>query len=68
MPFRLGPAELGLILLIILMVFGVGRLPQVGAALGKTIRAFKGASSEDEEEEIPKHKRRPKRKTAPRTA
>ena len=51
MPFKLGPMELGLILLIILMVFGVGKLPQVGASLGKAIRSFKqGAAGGDEEE------------------
>jgi len=66
---KLGPLELGLILLIILMVFGVGKLPQVGAALGKSIRAFKqGTSGEDEEEEAPKRKKRAKKKVTPKTA
>jgi sec-independent protein translocase protein TatA len=32
MPFKLGPLELVLILVVILVVFGVGKLPQVGAA------------------------------------
>ena len=69
MPFKLGPLELGLILLIILMVFGVGKLPQVGAALGKSIRAFKQGTSGEDEEETPKRKKRVnKRKTAPKTA
>ena len=46
-----GPLEIGLILVIILIVFGVGKLPQVGAALGKSINAFKkGQKGEDEEE------------------
>ena len=49
---RLGPWEIALILVIILIVFGVGKLPQVGSALGKGIRSFKKAQSgEDEEEE-----------------
>ena len=49
MPFRVGPWEIGLILLIILIVFGVGKLPQVGEALGKGIRSFrKGQQGEDE--------------------
>lgn len=48
---RLGPLEIGLILIIILIVFGVGKLPQVGQALGKSIREFnKARSGEDEEE------------------
>ncbi len=45
MPFRLGPWEIGLILIIILLVFGVGKLPQVGGAIGKGIRAFRKAQS-----------------------
>ena len=52
MPFRMGPWEIGLILVIILIVFGVGKLPQVGGAIGKGFRAFKkGQSGEEEEEE-----------------
>jgi sec-independent protein translocase protein TatA len=48
---KLGAMELGIILLIILMVFGVGKLPQVGASLGKAIRGFKqGASGEGEQD------------------
>ncbi len=50
-----GPLEIGLILVIILIVFGVGKLPQVGGAIGRSIRNFKKAQSgEDEEEEKPK--------------
>lgn len=50
--FRMGPWEIGLILVIILIVFGVGKLPQVGSALGKGLRSFKkGQAGEDEEEE-----------------
>ena len=41
MPFHLGPWEIGLILLIILIVFGVGKLPQIGSALGQGIRGFR---------------------------
>jgi sec-independent protein translocase protein TatA len=47
-----GVWEIVLILVIILIIFGVGKLPQVGGAIGKGIRAFKkGQSGEDEEEE-----------------
>jgi sec-independent protein translocase protein TatA len=46
----MGPWEIGLILVVILIVFGVGKLPQVGGALGKGLRAFKrGQHGEDEE-------------------
>ena len=52
MPFRMGPWEIGLILVIILIVFGVGKLPQVGSSLGKGMRAFrKGQQGEDIDEE-----------------
>jgi sec-independent protein translocase protein TatA len=45
-----GPVEIGLILLIILIVFGAGKLPQVGSALGKTIREFRKASRDDDDD------------------
>ncbi len=41
----LGTSEIILILLIVLIVFGAGKLPEVGAGLGKAIRNFKRASS-----------------------
>lgn len=46
----IGPMEIGLILLVVLLVFGAGKLPQVGAALGKSIREFRKASHGDYEE------------------
>jgi sec-independent protein translocase protein TatA len=49
----MGPWEIGLILVIILIVFGVGKLPQVGSALGKGMRAFrKGQQGEDDLEDV----------------
>jgi sec-independent protein translocase protein TatA len=47
----LGPMEVGLILVIIMIVFGVGELPQVGKEPGKGLRDFKkySAGAEDEE-------------------
>lgn len=52
---KLGPLELVLILVIILTVFGAGKLPQIGGAIGKGLRAFRKAQSgEDEEEATPK--------------
>jgi sec-independent protein translocase protein TatA len=66
----LGPMELVIILLIVVMIFGVGKLPQIGSAIGKSIRAFKSSqASDDEEEETPKPKKRRvvKKKTAAET-
>lgn len=51
MPFRLGPLEIGLILVIVLIVFGVGKLPQIGGAIGKAMREFRKARAGDENEE-----------------
>jgi sec-independent protein translocase protein TatA len=61
MPFKLGPLEIVLILVIILVIFGVGKLPQVGAAIGKSIRAFKEGQSGEEEEEARKPRRKVKK-------
>ncbi len=47
MPFHLGPLELGIVLVIILMVFGVGRLPMVGAQLGKGLKALRNEMNVD---------------------
>ena len=47
-----GIGELIIILVIILIVFGAGKLPQIGDALGRSIRNFKRASSGTEEVEV----------------
>jgi sec-independent protein translocase protein TatA len=45
---RIGPLELVIILGIILLIFGVGRISKVGGELGKGIRAFRdGLSGKD---------------------
>ena len=60
---KMGPLEIGLIVLVILIVFGVGKLPQVGGAIGKGLRAFrKGQAGEDEEEEEEQPKRKATKK------
>ena len=65
---RPGPLEIGLILVIILIVFGVGKLPQVGEAFGKGIRSFKrGASGESEGEKEAKAEEKTKKKTTRKT-
>jgi sec-independent protein translocase protein TatA len=48
MPFigNIGPGELLLLLIIILVIFGPGRLPEIGQAVGKGIREFRKASSD----------------------
>jgi sec-independent protein translocase protein TatA len=46
---QIGPLELIIVLVIALLVLGPGRLPDVGAALGKSIREFRKATSEVQE-------------------
>jgi sec-independent protein translocase protein TatA len=46
---HLGPLELGLILVLVLFIFGVGRLPELGGLVNKGIREFRKAQSEAEE-------------------
>jgi sec-independent protein translocase protein TatA len=43
---NIGPVELVIILVIALLILGPGKLPDVGAALGKSIREFRKASSD----------------------
>ena len=52
--FNFGTNELILILVIALVVFGPGKLPDVGKAIGKSIKEFKGAvNGTDKQEESP---------------
>lgn len=64
MPFRMGPWEIGLILIIILIIFGVGKLPQVGGAIGKGLRAFKQGQRGESDEEVEKEEELKPRKIA----
>ena len=52
--FGIGMPELIIILVIILIIFGAGKLPEIGAGMGKAIRNFKGATDEDEKKEAEK--------------
>ncbi len=44
--FGLGASELFVILIIILIIFGAGKLPDIGSGIGKAIRNFKTAIQE----------------------
>ena len=44
----IGLPEILVILVIVVIIFGVGKLPEIGGALGKGIREFKKSSSEVE--------------------
>lgn len=47
--FGVGPSELIIILVLALIIFGPGKLPEVGKAIGRSIKEFKAASSPVEE-------------------
>lgn len=46
--FGIGMPELIIILVIILIIFGAGKLPEIGAGMGKAIKNFKSATNEAE--------------------
>jgi sec-independent protein translocase protein TatA len=48
----LGFGELIILLIIVLLVFGAGKLPQIGDALGKSIKNFKRAASSKDEIDV----------------
>lgn len=50
--FGIGMPELIIILVIILIIFGAGKLPEIGSALGKGIRNFKKSSHEPNEIDV----------------
>ncbi|HNR13344.1 MAG TPA: twin-arginine translocase TatA/TatE family subunit [Thermodesulfobacteriota bacterium] len=47
-----GMSELLIILVIVLIIFGAGKLPEIGSGLGKGMRNFKKAVSGDADEEM----------------
>lgn len=50
MPFGLGWPELTIILVIVLVIFGAGRVPEIGRALGRGIKEFRGSVSDVKDE------------------
>ncbi|MEK6684603.1 MAG: twin-arginine translocase TatA/TatE family subunit [Nitrospirota bacterium] len=57
--FGLGLPEVIVILVIVLIVFGVGKLPDIGSGLGKAIRGFKKGMSEPGEADVTSKKNTP---------
>ncbi len=51
---HIGMGELIFIFLIILILFGAGKLPEIGSALGKALKEFKKAGKDEEEPKVGK--------------
>ncbi len=51
--FGLGISELLVVLLLVMLIFGAGKLPEVGTALGRAIRGFKKGMHESDTLDLP---------------
>ena len=50
--FGLGATELGIILVIVVILFGARRLPEIGSGVGKAIKNFKAGVSGDDQIDV----------------
>jgi sec-independent protein translocase protein TatA len=48
MPIKLGPFELMIILTLVVIIFGIGKVPDVARSMGQAIREFRAAQGEKE--------------------
>lgn len=60
--FGLGTQELMIILIIVVILFGATRLPQIGRGIGEAIRNFKKATSEKDEIDVTPKRNNPEEK------
>jgi sec-independent protein translocase protein TatA len=55
---NVGPLEIAVVLIIVLIIFGPKRLPELGQSMGRGIREFKNSLSGDKDKDSPEEKRR----------
>jgi sec-independent protein translocase protein TatA len=55
---NVGPLEIAVVLIIVLIIFGPKRLPELGQSMGRGIREFKNSLSGDKDKDDPQEKRR----------
>jgi sec-independent protein translocase protein TatA len=65
---RMGFGEILIVLVVVLLVFGANKIPQLGDALGKGIRAFRKSSREDDAIDVTPEKPEPERLQEPAAA
>ena len=53
MPLGIGPLEIVIVLIIVLIIFGPKRLPDLGRSLGKGMREFKESVTGNDQDELP---------------
>jgi sec-independent protein translocase protein TatA len=54
---NVGPLEIAVVLIIVLIIFGPKRLPELGQSMGRGIREFKNSLSGDKDKDSPEEKR-----------
>jgi sec-independent protein translocase protein TatA len=54
---QIGPLEIAVVLIIVLIIFGPRRLPELGQSMGRGIREFKSSLSGDKDKDSPEEKR-----------
>lgn len=64
--FGIGMPELIVILLIVMIIFGAGKLPEIGTGLGRAIRGFKKGVSEADPDESKRIKEGDQKNNPPR--
>jgi sec-independent protein translocase protein TatA len=55
---NVGPLEIAVVLIIVLIIFGPKRLPELGQSMGRGIREFKNSLSGEKDQDDPEEKRR----------
>jgi len=55
---NVGPLEIAVVLIIVLIIFGPKRLPELGQSMGRGIREFKNSISGEKDDDDPEEKRR----------
>jgi sec-independent protein translocase protein TatA len=53
----IGPLEIFLIVVVVLIIFGAGRLPEVGRGIGTAIKEFRGSIGNKDDAEVPDEKK-----------